>query len=274
MRIFLGYIFIVLSLILFLSKGHAQEYNIPDEAIFEDIGTNMWIGSYNKFRVGEKWIWDAQHHYRRGGYNGVPFVGRMTQFYNRHAITYIVNKQFNVTAGGVLRLNFTPQPGNPDFAKIRYEPRFWHEYMFIMPFPRLMIYHRLRFEHRWSKGNALDAEMIYRNRYRYKIFAAIPINKPKLEPGAFYFIPDVEIIMQSGKKVVDSPLEDLRLYPQIGYIINPRIKVGGGPMYTTGQRLSPGGFQYRQRWVIRLNCYISLDFRKFESKIPDVNFTD
>jgi hypothetical protein len=255
------------------SVAFAQEDGRPDQSIFEDMGTNLWIGSYNKFRIGEKWIWDAQHHYRRGGYNGIPYVGRMAQFYNRHAITYLLNRNINITAGGVVRMNYTPEPGNPDFERMVLEPRFWHEYMFIMPFPRFMLYHRIRIEHRWSRSNAVGSEYIYRDRWRYKIFAAIPLNKPKLVPGAYYFIPDVEIIMQSGGPVIDSPLEDLRIYPQLGYIINPRAKVGGGMMYTTGQRLS-AGYQYRQRWVFRLNLYLSLDFRKFENKIPEINITD
>jgi hypothetical protein len=270
--------YIVLTLLLFFIgagtvSSQTPDYNIPQQAIFEEMGTNLWVGSYNKFRFAERWLWDAQHHYRRAGYNGVPYVGRMSQFYNRHAVTYIVDKSFNVTAGGVLRLNFTPEPGNPDFNKITYEPRFWHEYMFIMPYPKFMLYHRIRIEHRWSQANLKGADWVYRNRWRYKIFAFIPINKPRLEPGAWYFIPDVEIIMQSGRAVVDSPLEDLRIYPQIGYIVNPRLKIGGGPMYTTGQRLS-GGFTYRQRMILRVNAYVSLDFRKFEKKLPDINLTD
>ena len=265
----LKYFIIILISIYFSNSLAAQDR--PDAAVFEDMGTNLWIGSYNKFRIGEKWIWDAQHHYRRGGYDGTPFVGRMAQLYNRHAITYLVNKHFNVTAGGVLRLDWTPRPGDETIENMILEPRFWHEYMFIMPFPRMMLYHRIRIEHRWTRPYDFDYEWSFRNRWRYKIYAAIPINKPKLVPGAYYFVPDVEIIMQSGKPVIDSPLEDLRIYPQIGYIINPRIKVGGGPMYTTGQRLSNGS-QYRQRIVLRANCYISLDFRKFQDKIPEIRF--
>lgn len=251
----------------------AQSNGRPSEAQFRPMGTNLWVGSYNKFRIADKWIWDAQHHYRRGGHNGVAYIGRMEQFYNRHALTYLITKNVNITAGGVLRLNFTPDPGNPNFRKMVLEPRFWHEYLFSMPFPRFMLYHRIRIEHRWSISNAVDANWIYRDRWRYKIYATIPLNKPKLVPGAYYFTPDVEIIMQSGKPVIDSPLEDLRIYPQIGYIVNPRVKIGGGMMYTTGQRLN-AGYEYNQRWVLRINCYLSLDFRKFESKIPEININD
>jgi hypothetical protein len=245
----------------------------PSEARFSDMGSNLWIGSYNKFRIADKWIWDAQHHYRRGGYNNVAFIGKMDQIYNRHALTYLLNDKVNITFGGVLRLDFSPEPENPDLKNVVLEPRFWHEYLFIMPFNRFMLYHRVRIEHRWSRTNVMDSEYIFRNRWRYKIYANVPINKPRLVPGAFYFTPDVEIIMQSGKSVIDSPLEDLRIYPQIGYIVNPRVKIGGGPMYTMGQSLS-AGYNYRQRWVIRANCYLSLDFRKFDKKIPEIKIRD
>lgn len=101
----------------------------------------------------------------------------------------------------------------------------------------------------------------------------IPMNKPQLVPGAFFFNPDIEIIMQSGKRVVDSPFEDLRIYPSFGYIYNPNITYTMGLMYTLGQRLFDGSV-YRQRWVIRANVYVNLDFRKQEKKIPSVKLSD
>jgi hypothetical protein len=84
----------------------------------------------------------------------------------------------------------------------------------------------------------------------------------------------VEIIIQSGKSAPFEPLEDLRLFPHLGYQYNPRLGGSIGMMYTTGQRMDIGDFYYRQRWIFRINAYISLDFRKFENKIPDINFSD
>jgi hypothetical protein len=275
LRKYFHYLILSIAASVFCIKNTCAQYETP-ERVFEDVGTNLWVGSYNTFRIGEKWLWVGQHHYRRAGYNGVPYVGRMAQFYNRHAISYVYNKNLVVTLGGVLRLNFTPDPSDEDelvYKKLRLEPRIWHEYMFILPIDNLMFYHRIRIEHRWSIGNAVDADWIYRDRWRYKIYTNIPLNSKTMQPGTIYFTPDVEIIMQSGKSIVNSPLEDLRLYPQIGYVASPRIKYGLGMMYTTGQR-TPNGHQYRQRWVLRLNMYMSLDFRKFESKITDINFTD
>lgn len=261
-------IFIFLLISPFIASSQEER-----ERNYEDFESNLWIGSYNKFRLGEKWFWRAEMHYRRGNYEGTPFVGRMAQIYNRHAINYLYSPNFNVSLGGVLRLNFTPDPGNEDFNEIVHEPRIWHEYLFVMPFPRFQIYHRLRIEHRWSKSNRYDDDWIFRNRYRYKFYMKIPLNNKQLVPGTFYFNPDVEIILQSGKQVIDSPIEDLRIYPSLAYISSPRVTYSAGMMYTTGQNLNDGTL-YRQRWVMRINAYISLDFRKEKRKIPSIRVLD
>lgn len=245
----------------------------PNESVIQSPSTSLWLGTYGRFRLGEKLYWDAQFHYRTNEFDGTPYIGRLAQIYNRHGLNYMVTPNFSVTLGPVLRLNFNQNPGNPNFTSLRLEPRIWHEYLFSMPFKRLTLFHRLRFEHRWSRGNAIDADWIYRDRWRYKIFANIPLNTRKMQPGTFFFTPDVEIIMQSGKPVVDSPLEDLRINPTIGYIANPRVKYTASMMYTTGQQLNRG-WEYNSRWILRLNVYVSLDFRKFEEKVQETKIED
>jgi hypothetical protein len=268
----------VLALVMGLAIGSgeatAQDNNIrPEASQTRAPGTSLWLGVYGKFRLSEKLFWDGQFHYRRNGYDGTPYIGRMGQIYNRHALNYLVTPRFQVSLGPVLRLNFTPEPGNDEFENIVLEPRIWHEYLWAIPFGRIMIYHRIRIEHRWSRSNRVDADWIYRDRWRYKLYMAIPINKRKLEPGAFFFTPDVEIIMQSGKYIVDNPMEDLRINPSIGYIASPRVKYTVGMMYTTGQT-SEMGYIYNSRWVMRLNVYLSLDFRKFKERVPETKFFD
>lgn len=242
-------------------------------AVFEDLGTNLWIGSYNKFRLSEKIFWRGEFHYRRSGHDGIPYIGRIAQIYNRHAINYIVSPTFNVSIGGVLRLDFTSDPGNDLMEYVVPEPRIWHEYLFIMPHPKYQMFHRIRIEHRWSRTTELDSEWIYRDRWRYKFYMNIPLNKESLKPGAIYFNPEVELIMQSGNPVIDSPFEDLRLCPAIGYIYSPSVSYSAGLMYTIGQRLSDGS-RYRQRYIFRINTYISLDFRKQERKVPSIRLSD
>lgn len=263
-------VFIVLLLII-ASASHAQD--APRQREFQDLRSLLWLGSYNQFRLGDKWFWRAEFHYRRGDHDGVPFVGRMNQIYNRHAINYLVSPTFNISAGVVLRLDFTPNPGDDDLEYVVPEPRFWHEYLWVVPWPRFQMYHRIRIEHRWSRNNDVDSDWIYRDRWRYKFFMKIPLNSMRLEPGTIFFNPDVEILMHSGKPVIDSPFEDLRLYPSFGYIQSPRVTYTAGIMYTTGQALSDGSI-YRQRWVVRINAYINLDFRSEAKKVPSIRLSD
>lgn len=245
----------------------------PTSSVIQSPSTSLWLGTYGKFRIGEKLYWDAQFHYRTNEFDGTAYVGRLAQIYNRHGLSYYFTPNFSATLGPVLRLNFNQNPGDPNFTSLRLEPRIWHEYLFSMPFSRFVVYHRLRFEHRWSRGNRVDADWIYRDRWRYKFFMNIPLNNTQMQPGTWYFTPDFEIIMQSGSPVIDSPLEDLRINPTIGYIVNPRVKYTASFMYTTGQQLNNGA-EFNSRWVARLNVYISLDFRKFQEKIQETKLND
>jgi len=138
---------------------------------------------------------------------------------------------------------------------------------------RAISYHRFRIEHRWSKSFKQKSDYIFRNRWRYMFRLKIPINKPKIESGVFYIAPEAELIMQSGKKVVNSPLEDLRLHTSFGYIFSPKLTVAAGFMYNQGQKLSDGTI-WKQGLTIRTHVYFSPDLRKTKNKLPEVHFRD
>ncbi|MGB5930067.1 MAG: DUF2490 domain-containing protein, partial [Cyclobacteriaceae bacterium] len=231
-----------------------------------------WINTYGNIRLSKRVFWIAQTHFRVREQGDMPFAGQIAQVYNRHAISYLVTKKFNVSLGGVLRVNFNTQ--DPPTGKSAVpEWRIWHQYQFAMPVERLMIYHRIRLEHRWSKGFAEDSEYIFRNRWRYMLRVKIPVNKPVLSPKTFYIAPEAELIMQSGQPVVDSPMEDLRLTTSFGYILKPQLTVAAGLMYSQGQQLAGGAF-YSQKWIMRFHVYFSPDFRKVKNKLPSINMND
>ncbi|MFO7702486.1 MAG: DUF2490 domain-containing protein [Psychroflexus maritimus] len=252
--------------------GQGLENSNPDASLVKPQSTLAWLGSYGTFRLSEKWYWHAELHYRREASDKYPFWGSMAQVYNRHGIKFIPTKNFSATAGGVLRLDFNPN-AEEGFDSMILEPRIWHEYIWTMPFERFRIYHRFRFEHRWSRGFNVNSDWRFRNRWRYKFLMKIPLNKPQLQPGAFYFSPDVELILQTGKTVSDYPVEDLRILPTFAYIASPRTTYSTGLMYTTGQT-QEGGFIYKERWILKFNVYINLDLRKGDQKIPETNFYD
>ncbi len=245
---------------------------LPEESRFEESVTKYWLNTYGNIRISKKLFWVAQTHFRFQETTNTPFIGQPAQIYNRHAIGYIYSDKINFALGGVLRLNYDVKAsGENDVVLPEY--RIWHQYQFAMKIASAVAYHRFRIEHRWSKGFKDNDDYIFRNRWRYMFRLKIPLNKPKIQSKAFYIAPEAELIMQSGKPVVDSPMEDLRLHTSFGYIFSPQLTVAAGIMYNQGQTLDNGGI-WKQGWTIRTHLYFSPDFRKIKNKLPEVHFRD
>lgn len=260
-------------LLLWCIPAQSQNPESPETAKFKDPLTLAWVNTYGNIRLTDRLFWIAQTHFRFQQTEQTPFAGQIAQLYNRHAISYLYSKYFRASLGGVLRVNFNTDEVEAIERRAVPEWRIWHEYQFAQPLSRLMLYHRIRLEHRWSKGFGEQSEYIFRNRWRYMFRMKIPLNAPKLSSGTFYLAPESELIMQSGKSVVDSPLEDLRLHTSLGYIVNPRLTVASGLMYSMGQELTDGGI-YKQKWTLRFHMYFTPDFRKVKNKLPDIHIDE
>ncbi|MEO0734151.1 MAG: DUF2490 domain-containing protein [Bacteroidota bacterium] len=248
----------------------AQLPEDPDAAKFKEPLTKTWFNTYGNIRLTDRFFWIAQTHFRFQQTEETPFLGQVAQVYNRHAISYLYSKYFRVSLGGVLRVNFNTSGVGEGERRAVPEWRIWHEYQFAQPLARLMLYHRIRLEHRWSQGFGAESAYIFRNRWRYMLRMKVPLNSYKLAPGTVYLAPETEIIMQSGKAVVNSPLEDLRMTTTLGYIVNPRLTFAAGMMYSMGQDLTDGGI-YKQNWTARIHMYFTPDFRKIKNKLPDIH---
>lgn len=257
-------------LLLLTTSMHAQQTATPEKRKFKTPLSRLWINTYGNIRLTNKLFWVAQTHFRFQENVSTKFAGQIAQVYNRHALSYFFSKKFRVSLGGVLRLNFNTDDVPAEELAAVPEWRIWHEYLFALPLSRAMVYHRLRLEHRWTRGFNKNSSFIFRNRWRYMLNVKIPVNKPKLAPGAFYIAPEAELIMQSGQPVVESPMEDLRLHTSFGYILKPQLTVAAGLMYSTGQELTDGAI-YNRKWTIRLHVYFSPDFRRLENRLPAVN---
>ena len=265
--------FVILFALLASWGTQAQEGEVlPEESTFNDPKTRVWFNTYGLIRISPRLFWDAQTHFRFEETEATPFIGQIGQIYNRHAIGYIYSKNINFSLGGVLRVNFNTDESSED-QNVVPEWRIWHQYQFAMPVYTAMIYHRIRIEHRWTRGFAEDSDFIFRNRWRYMLRAKVPLNSTKLEPGTMYVSPEAELIMQSGKAVVGSVMEDLRLTTTLGYILNPRLQIAAGLMYSQGQTLQNAG-NFNQNWTVRFHVYFSPDIRKVKDKLPAIHFTD
>ncbi|SNR14382.1 conserved protein of unknown function [Tenacibaculum jejuense] len=249
-----------------------MQVNSQETSKFKEPITKTWINTYGNIRLSNRFYWVAQTHFRFQETEKTPFVGQLAQIYNRHAIGYIYSKKFNISLGGVLRLNFNTDEESTDRNLVP-EWRIWHQYMFASPLSSLLFYHRIRIEHRWTKSFLEDSEYTFRNRWRYMFKAKIPINSSQFKPKTFYVSPEAELILQSGKTVAGSVMEDLRLHMSAGYIVSPRLTLATGIMYSHGQTLSDATV-FKQSWTARFHVYFSLDPRNIKNKIPAIHMDD
>jgi hypothetical protein len=237
------------------------------------VETGLWNGLYLKTRFSDKLGYYAEHHWRlrNSPDNLYDFIGQKRQFYNRFGVNFFFSDRFEAVIGPTLVLNFTPDPGNPEYDKIAWEPRIWHQYLLMMPpMGRIKIFHQFRFEHRWKRSsNRVNTPHDYTDRYRYKFFAYIPINKDKIEVKTLFISPSAEIFMHSGKSIVYHPFEDFRTYNGVGYVVNRNLTFFAGHMWTLGQ--NPSGFEYSTSHIFRINAFIGLDLRRIEKTLPPIN---
>ena len=234
--------------------------------------TGIWFGAYMTIQINDKLGYYGEHHYRaRNSIDNVTsFMGRPRQIYNRAGLNIFFTDKFEAVIGPALIVNYTPEPGNPAYEPYTLEPRIWSQWLFKTPYiGRVKLVNQFRFEHRWKKKNDVGAEYDYTNRYRYKFFAYVPINKKHIGIKTLFFSPSAEIFMHSGKSVIFNPFEDFRTYNGFGYVLNQNITFFAGHMWTLGQKSS--GYEYRTSHVFRFNVYIGLDGRKSSNKLPKIN---
>lgn len=272
------YRFILVCLAVLVLSITAMGQDVPPQANINEPNTGLWLGLYTKLQLGKKIYYYAETHYRRQNSleNRYDFAGRMGKIYNRHGINYLVNNYFEITAGPVVVLTYGPDKNDPKYERMVPEYRMWHQYLLIQPqMGRVKVYHQFRFEHRFRRAYEVALpEYNYTTRYRYKIYAYIPLNKPYLVEKTLFFSPSAEIFMHTGKTIISNPLEDFRIYPLLGYIINNNFITSIGYTWTLGQGQAVTGYDYTQTHLLRLNLYVNFDLRSPRKSLPAIHMGD
>ena len=240
--------------------------DIPDAIVNTPAQTAWWQGQYFKARISKRFFYYHEVHMRRINSldNRLDFAGRAGQIYNRPGLTYLVNKNFEVTLGAVTTVRFSPDPSDDNLKRAIPDLRIWHQYLFAQKMGRFKFLHQFRVEHRWLSGFEKGSETNYTNRWRYKIAMYIPLNKPQMEDKTWYLYPSNEFFFESGPKKL-SLFEENRLYVAAGYTYgNWQFFVGW--MYTYGPNQQEF-WEYRTRHILRTNIALNLDLRK-DKKLP------
>lgn len=248
------FIFIVLFSVSTQLKAQVSQYpDIPKSKEFTNV-SETWIGLYTKYRIKEKLFYYGEYHLRRRD----QFWNEMAQIYLRFGLSYLVNKNFEFTAGIVNPYYFAPGGGGEGIDKVVPQFRGWQQFLFVIPFERLKIYHQIRTEQRWKRDYKEGSEFKLDFRFRYKLLAYYPLNKPTLEQGALFSSTYSEIFIQAGKGIVYNHFEDFRAFLGLGYILNDQIQFQGGYQWTYRHYESP--FVYQNRHIVRFSVYHNLDF--------------
>jgi len=121
-------------------------------------------------------------------------------------VAYAVNKNFAFLLGTGKYVTYS-DPG--DFTKpvATNETRFWQQLIMNNTLERLKFEHRYRVEQRWFKDGR------YRNRFRYRLNLAIPLNHNNIDPKTFYLVAFDEIFLTNK----EPHFERNRVFAGAGY---------------------------------------------------------
>jgi len=179
-----------------------------------DFGESRWLVQgdlqYRQWSIGE----DTEQILRRGAIGYRPGDGRMVL---AGGYAFITTKSFG--------------SGGPETD----EHRVYQEALIPQSVgQRVFLTHRLRSEQRWVDNQD------FRTRYRYALFANIPLNRKDLSPGAYYLALYNELFINgerdTGRGRVDY-FDRNRAYAGLGYSISKGLRVQVGVMRQDTQNL-------------------------------------
>jgi hypothetical protein len=215
--------------------------------------TELWLGTYTKYRLSEKWFYYGEYHLRRKN----RFIDDMGQIYLRFGMTYLINNQVEVTGGVVTPFYWNPHQNTPGEDNIVPQYRLWQQLILVQPLGRLKLYHQFRTEQRWRREFTEGAPFELTWRFRYKIQAYYPLNNTYLVNRTLFLAAYEEIFIQAGKSITYNYMEDNRMFLGLGYIVNENIQIQAGYMWTFRFDGGPNNFEHRH--IPRISLYHNLD---------------
>lgn len=127
------------------------------------------------------------------------------------------------------------------------EFRIWEQFVLENNIGRVKLEHRYRIEQRFT------SQFGYRNRFRYRINAIVPLNHAQIKPGTWYTSVFNEMFVTNENPY----FEQNRIFLGIGYQFNPNLTVLAGYLNRFDQ--SPGSHATTWKNYWQTNLLISID---------------
>jgi Protein of unknown function (DUF2490) len=144
------------------------------------------LGSWNilnaRFQLNDHWQVTAEAQLRSLG-----FYRNFHYYEFKGGVGYRVTDQLAVFVGGGSYQTFA-EGGNFVTPKVNDEFRLWSQATLSNFWGRLRIEHRYRWENRWTLRG-------YRNRFRYRLQALLPLNQKKVQPQTVYALGWTELFL-------------------------------------------------------------------------------
>lgn len=182
--------------------------------------------------------WGIQGDFQYRDFRG---LGDREQLLLRSGVTYSPTDsgvKFTLGYANVTTGTFGTEIDNPSG-----ESRIYQEALFGNTIlKRVFFTHRLRYEQRWVE------DQDFRTRYRYNLFANIPLNKPTLQKNAVYVALYNEIFINGERSIGDGREVEIfdrnRTYLGMGYALNDSIRFQLGWMEQTTNSVEKGQLQF------------------------------
>jgi hypothetical protein len=148
------------------------------------------------------------------------FYDNFSYYEIKGGASYSFKKRYSVLAGFG---RFTTYSDGDSFKKpyVNKEWRLWEQFLVNNYLGRLKLENRVRIEQRWTSNVG------YRNRFKYRLNAVLPLAHNKIVPGTFYVSGWDEIYLSNNKPKFESN----RSYAGIGYQISTHLTVQSGYLF-------------------------------------------
>jgi len=200
----------------------------------EEVGN--WLMYFGSNKISDDFSIHTEIQYR----NHTIIPNNTEQLLLRTGLNYHFSDKALVTAGYayIPSYVFESEQKSPETE----EHRIWQQFILTNNLGSVKFEHRYRLEQRWVKND-------YRNRFRYRLMAFIPLYKPLKEKGSLFLGIYDEIFINSKETFFDRN----RLYGALGYQVNKNTSVQAGMMH---QQVNDFG-----KWYLQFALIFNTDLR-------------
>ncbi len=239
-----------------------SRHNVAAQKII-DTQSHSWWMLFGNHRISEKFGIHTEYQWRRS-----DFAKNWQQSLLRFGLDIHLNDNAIVTPGygWIVTFPYGDQPIAYEFN----EHRIWHQLILKNKIGRFYFHHRYRWENRFleqrvlnSSGDYEHSGYVFRQRFRYRFMASVPLNKKEMVKNAVFLAVYDEPFLGFGKGIKQNILDQNRLYAALGWQVSRACNVQLG--YLNQMVVKSDGIKMERNHSMQLGITYNLDLRKQES---------